>query len=611
MSTRTKMSAMINRRMDPIVPLGLGAIVGLIVFWCLPVLAGTPKYMKLNPTVGQGVEIKGRMNESNHFIASDIEPLAEPRRPSLRGLITLWNEKTGELDLFGRTIRLNDATTFNDGSRDDLTSGKRIKIRCEVDEKTGAWTARSLSMENLKDSNKIKGTITRMWVDGVSPDTLSISGILVILDEETDLLAALLHQDKRQRQMFGRLSLPDANYLPKGHALSDGKMGYRLQYRQNLINKKGFDLTNIYDSDQTVTRPELKARWFGYFHEDFRAMADFRVRRSYYLASDLDLYHKDREYLLRQAYVVWRNIADSGIAISVGRQKIKEPREWLWDEYLDAVRVFAYGSDNFGLQAIYFAPGNSLKEKFETWTDAHLALDYYPTENNTLTVYWLRRWDSDNNRNREPVWWGARYKGRPFKSLRAWGDLAIMKGTDKGRDLDAWAMDFGVTWWGTTMAWKPSLTVDYAFGSGREPGATDVDGEFRQTGYQDNSSRFGGVKSVKYYGSLLDPELSNLAIATVGGGVRPGENWSVEIFYHHFNQDWANNDLRGSLVDPPARPNGISSDIGWEIDVVLGGRNLWGRVKASWTLGVFKPGEAFAPRQETALFNKLNISLEI
>ncbi len=611
MSSRTGMPAVIRRGMVQLDTPMLGTLIGLMALWCLPVLAGTPEYMKLNPSVGIGVEFKGKMNETGLFIASDIEPLARPRSPKLRGEITRWNDQEGVVEIFGQAIALDDKTDFTDSARGDLVSGKRAQISCRVDEETGAWIAKSISIANIKASDKIKGTITQMWVDGVAPDTLSIDGFLVILDEDTDLSMALLLKDKRQKRYFRQLSYTDANLLTKGHVLAQGKMGYRLQYRQYLQNEKQHDLSGNYDSDQTVTQVQLRGRWFGYINEDFRALADFRIRRNYLLASDLDLYNEDLEFQVRQAYVLWRNIADSGLAATIGRQKIKESREWLWDEYLEAVRFFAYGSDRFGLQAIYIDSANSLKKKFETWTDAHLALEYYPNEDNTLGIYWLRRWDSDDVRNREPVWWGARYRGRPLKSLRTWGDLALMRGTDKGRDLDAWAMDFGTTWFMPKFSLRPSLTISYAFGSGDEPGTTDVDGEFRQTGYQDNSTRFGGIKSVLYYGALLDPELSNLAIATLGGGVRPGENWSIEVFYHNYRQDWAEGDLRGSLVDPPARPNGVSSDIGWEIDAVLAARNIWGRVKVSWTLGVFHPGQAFAPRQETAILNKLNLIVEI
>jgi hypothetical protein len=100
-------------------------------------------------------------------------------------------------------------------------------------------------------------------------------------------------------------------------------------------------------------------------------------------------------------------------------------------------------------------------------------------------------------------------------------------------------------------------------------------------------------------------------ITTVGGGVRPLDDLSCEVYYHRYTQDWAADEVRGDLLDPPARPNGRDTDLGWGLDLVLGVRDLWGAVKASWTVGMFNPGQAYAPRQERALLNKLQFTVEI
>ena len=265
MSPCTGVSTLISRQQTRQAILKLGTLVGLVVLWCLPAVAGTPVYTKLKLAPGQGVEIKGQMSAAGFFVAADIEVLAQPRRPKLRGSITSWDRQNARLEMFGQVISLTETTEFATGNRSDLAEGKRASVSCGIDKQNGRWIARTITTSDVKASDKVKGTITEMWVDGVAPDTFSLAGLLVILNEESNVATTLLIQDKRQRKMFGRLQYDDANSLTKGHALADGKMGLRVKYRQYLRDEKQHDLADIYDSNEIQTQPELKARWFGFF----------------------------------------------------------------------------------------------------------------------------------------------------------------------------------------------------------------------------------------------------------------------------------------------------------------------------------------------------------
>ncbi len=75
---------------------------------------------------------------------------------------------------------------------------------------------------------------------------------------------------------------------------------------------------------------------------------------------------------------------------------------------------------------------------------------------------------------------------------------------------------------------KPSVTLGYALGSGDDASTSDVDESFRQTGLQDNSAKFNGVTRLKYYGEVLNPELSNLSVLTAGVGIRPSPRSSID-----------------------------------------------------------------------------------
>jgi hypothetical protein len=55
----------------------------------------------------------------------------------------------------------------------------------------------------------------------------------------------------------------------------------------------------------------------------------------------------------------------------------------------------------------------------------------------------------------------------------------------------------------------------------------------------------------------------------------------------------------------------VSTDLGWGLDFVLTPPRLWGSVRAAWTMGIFEPGEAFAPRRDRAVIHRINITVEL
>ena len=574
-----------------------------------PTAAGQPGYMKLKPRVGLGVEVKGRLNDAGLFAASDIEALDEPRSPKLRGRLGDVDHAAGTVVMFGMTIDVNDRTEVTGKRPADLRAGDRVEMKVHVDGATGRWRARSIETGDIKDSNKIKATITAMWVDGVAPDTLSLDGLLVLLDDRTDFDQTAMLEHPIEEDLFDDLSLPDATYADGGWITPDGRQRLYAEYRHNSLRSEDFDLSDRYESDRDETTPELRARWSGYWSPTVRTYADLRVRHQFTLASDQDLPDEGVEASLSQAYVLARNLGGRGLAVQAGRQRFDEPREWIFDEYLDAVRGYIYGGGAWDADVAYVHGDHALKEKFRTWTDYFARVNWRPGEDHTLSAWMLKRLDSDEDRNREPVWWGARYLGRPHRLLDVWADAAIMRGEDKHRPVRGWAIDTGGTLLMRDVSAMPSVSVAYALGSGDESGADGIDHGFRQTGYQDNSARFGGVASVRYYGLALDPELSNLEVLTAAVGVRPRRDASIELVWHRYRQHHPDDDLRGDLVDPPARPNGVSDDIGWGADLVLGFPRLWDLLSASFTYGVFQPGEAYAPRRNRAHLVKLNITM--
>ena len=179
------------------------------------------------------------------------------------------------------------------------------------------------------------------------------------------------------------------------------------------------------------------------------------------------------------------------------------------------------------------------------------------------------------------------------------GNLANRRvGSRTRHGVHGLVFDVGATW-EIPLPGRPALTLGYAFGSGDRQGK-DLeekddqearDRSFRQTGLQDNNGRFRGVNRFKYYGELLDPELSNLRIATAALGFRFWNHSSVQILYHSYRQDQPAKFLRDAEIR--RQPAGRKRGIGQEIDLVIG-LEEWEHLEIELIGAAFRAGPAFA-----------------
>lgn len=574
--------------------------------------AGDAEYMKLDYQEVPAVEIKGYWDTTGVFVATDIEELPRPRRPKLRGEIQAVDMRNREIMMYGIPISVDDETQFMDAEKGiselrDLKAGQRAEVSCKVNSEN-QWEARKIKASDIKENDKIKGSITRVSVDGNPPDTLEINGLLILLIKGTDVNEPGGFFEEIE---FNELAFSGADENSKGITL--GRIyQFNADYRQTVRSEKEYDLSEFYDADHNDIEPELRLELTGYLNDNFRAFFQIRARKQYAFESDRGT-SQSRELDAgdTQLFLFARNVGIRGLTFKIGRQDVDEPREWLFDEYLDAVRVYYYGREHLVLETALIHSVAELKSKFDTWTDFFAQVRWYFDKHSRLRSYILARKDSDETRNREPVWWGLGYDGRPHDKIRAWTEFAIMRGTDKGEDLRSWGFDLGTTVVPLNHRLSPFLTLSYAQGSGDKTGGDGIDNNFRQTGYEDNVGRLGGVTYVRYYGELLDPELSNIRILTLGLGISPLRHSSIEALYHSYQQDHPDDKLRGDLIDPPARPTGVSGDIGWELDVLLGVDQIWQRIGLSWVVAIFSPHQAFAPRLERAVLNRFNVKIDL
>ena len=206
-----------------------------------------------------------------------------------------------------------------------------------------------------------------------------------------------------------------------------------------------------------------------------------------------------------------------------------------------------------------------------------------------LEGYAIVRDDRATDRRR-PVFLGVRSRGEPVEDLDYWLELGYVGGRDGPKRIRGWGFDVGAIY-ELQRGPRPALTLGFAFGSGDRDPEDRLDRSFRQTGLQENETDFGGAAGFKYYGEVLDPELSNLAILTVGIGVRPSEQFSLDLVYHSYVQHRASEAIRDAGID--AEPSGRNRRLGSEVDFIVGLEDIGNRVDVKAALGYFIPGAAF------------------
>lgn len=199
----------------------------------------------------------------------------------------------------------------------------------------------------------------------------------------------------------------------------------------------------------------------------------------------------------------------------------------------------------------------------------------------------------DDSQRSENTWLGVQVIARPDSNLGYWLNAAIREGRENSVSgklkLGGQALDAGLTW-SPHSRFDPSFTVGYARGSGDSNETGSRNDTFRQSDLHSNKFRLNGRNRFRYLGEVVDPELSNISIVTVGSGARLSERWELDIAYHRYAQIQTEDRLRGSDIE--FDPAGVDSDLGDEVDLVLGYQHSE-ELKVQGLLGLFKPGAAF------------------
>ncbi|MGH8614723.1 MAG: alginate export family protein [Gammaproteobacteria bacterium] len=383
--------------------------------------------------------------------------------------------------------------------------------------------------------------------------------------------------------------------------------------------------------DRFLLEQGLEAEAFYSFGPPISLFAQLRVGMEEDLLSDTFEEVSDSFVERGEMWVYSANIAGSHLSLDLGRLHFEDERRWWWDDELDACRV-AYEMETFDIAlalARELGPSRSDRDYVDPEHDRVLRLigeaSWDFRSNHSIELFLLHQndhspadalgqvvpFERQDESDARLTWLGARLFGSFDLRLRGiLGyslDTALVRGEERlaefeelspqrsvvdgiiHQDVSGWGLDAGLTWI-LPMAWEPRLYAGYAFGSGDATPEAGTDRSFRQTGLQANEAGFGGVQRFTHYGILLAPELSNLGILTLGGGLSLLRSSSLDLVYHHYRLVERATSLRDTRLEFTL--TGEDRDLGNEIDVVLA-LEEWERLELELSVAAFRAGRAF------------------
>lgn len=551
----------------------------------------------------------------------------DPSKGQVAGRVETVDTADRRMRIGPVTVHWNDATQFKEISPDQLRPDQSVRVSVR-------WDGEKLTALSVQSASALpKGT-------------LQLTGVVSQSTERADGFSLLgRHIDSRQpgynrldsltqRQDSRRPEQPFGFDLFGRRATVTGEYVLSLRDRDNL---RLDGRSKVRDLDH-----ELKLEFFYpltsdawlflsgkgvYEGEIYRAGGNTTSTR--YIARD-------------QTWLYFDRLGGTGLSLQAGRLNLAETREWWWDDDLDGLRLM---HDLGPLHAEITLARELLRERSDepdidpeqagvTRWAGRLSWLWAPRQSLDAFVLHTRdrsatpgvgatvpTWQEDGS-DLQATWAGLRLLGdRSFGDLgdlRYWADAAWLRGRETSTEYDdddgvstveelhsarlrGRAYDVGLSWESRLPA-RPALTLGHAWASGDGVSGDDIDHSFRQTGLHNNKWRYHGVNRFRYYGELLRPELSNLAISTIGLGLSLGEARSVDLIYHRYRQDKASRNLRDARVS--ASLNGTSTDIGEAVDLVFGSRQ-WSRVDLALTGSLFRAGDAYGSKAGTRAWQVL------
>ncbi len=268
----------------------------------------------------------------------------------------------------------------------------------------------------------------------------------------------------------------------------------------------------------------------------------------------------------------------SNQTISAGRLRFTDTNKSMADASVDGVH-YAFKTPDSALELALFR--DVFKDR-GTYAMLHTTR-FSKTHNSGIYVL------AEENGQDQRLHLAAYLNRKPTSNLRYTLNGAAVFGDAANGETSGFAMDFRAMHRFSGQPGKLQATLGFAVGTKG----------YRPSGLQSNKTYDGGQTQFNRFGYVFQPELTNMAVATIGLGLRPSRKFSLDLYGHAYTQ------LNRSTQSPDARVTGAvtgrSKYLGSEVSLV-GAWRPSKKTKVEFGAGVFKPGKAFASREPAKRF---------
>lgn len=575
---------------------------GVLAFLPPPCEAGRELWRSIRP--GMVVEVQGDARPAGGIEAAEVDVRSAgefgDRDVELAGPLEAFDPGAASARLFGLTMTLAGDCKIECGDAATgpapVAAGAWVEMDGSLDDEGRIVVKRLKCVAAAAGADlEIQGPVLAC---DAARGVLDVAGVEVRLKPRT-VIRGKDPAFQRREIVVGRAVDDDDSASTRWRLLGDRvRLGGKLS--AGVEPERNFDLNEHNPADYT------DALWSAELEATARPSAATEMflkaglRRQQVLKDEEKDERSSTSRQLQQLYLVARHPAHPWLALQLGRQDFDESREWLYDENLDAARLHALLGP-VRTEASVSTRWNTRSRQLAGWTNWMLMNTFEPAPGWEGGAYLIHRRLRGDGGER-PTWIGLRSHGKVSSGLRHWAELSALRGTYAGDTARGWAFDTGFR-----LRLHRGTRTTLSAGIARGSGGHDVGRRYHQTGFHDNNDTYGGVRSFRYYGELVDPELSNLRVLTAGLGIRPTPESSVDLLLHRYDQVTPDRNLGRTSLD--MRPLGIRTEIGEELDVVVAIEEF-SQVELEYVFAVFRPGAAFPGTATNAYLNKLELQVK-
>lgn len=538
---------------------------------------------------GQCVKVEGRLNRDRVLVARRVEVVADADDFEIEGPISRLDEKTGTFQIGPWAISRYGRTKFENARREAITApklsnGVRVKVKARKLENKQV-RARTIRLYEGSQDTDIE-ILARL--DGVNAARSEVALLRNRIRIEERTRFANLHGagDMEQLQVVRSIRRDDDEQSVAPIRIGNVSIGGQVRFEHERFRNR--DLDDRAPDAEDRARPNVEVEVSMPVGEYSELYTKMNFERPMFTGTRPGQAGR-ADFNVREAFFYWGNFLHPSLALQIGRQRFRDRREWLYDDQLDAVRLHFFPRSDLKFE---FSAAKGLVGPTGSRSDQYhfIAHSLYRLPGRRHIGGYVMKRNDLTSRDEDPVWYGVSSRGPVWRDLSYWGELSRMKGRRGANLLRGYAWDTGGAW-RFRLPLQPAVSAGYAFGSGDSNLDDGHDGNFRQTGLNDNSGRFDGIKRFRYYGILTEPDLTNLRIATLNVGVRRASDWSLDVAFHTYRQAVPARRFSGD-IELQIRPSGRDARLGKEIDAVLAIRKI-PRMDMNFYTGVFFPGPAF------------------